>query len=96
MSFKKDILLKYYIKINLLLNDEFTRSTVPIHFQLDFLKEYNYPQVNSDEKYKLIILPKEWALDGVGITENMTEKLPTYFYFYFSYWTKSKSALLYI
>lgn len=53
-------------------------STFPINFQLDLLEEYNYPQASSDEKYKLIILPKEWALDGVGITENMMEKLLTY------------------
>ena len=53
-------------------------STIRIHIQIAFSKEYNYPNPDSDEKFTLIPLPKEWALDGVGVTESMIDELPKY------------------
>lgn len=50
-------------------------STISIHLQIAFSLEYNYPHPESDEKFKLIPLPKEWALDGLGVTENMIDEL---------------------
>ena len=52
-------------------------STIRIHLQIAFSKEYNYPHPDNDE-FKLIPLPKEWALDGVGVTEGMIDELPKY------------------
>ena len=53
-------------------------STISIHLQIAFSKEYNYPDPASDEKFKIIPLSKEWALDGVGITESMIDELPNH------------------
>ena len=53
-------------------------STISILIQIVFSKEYDYPHPNSDEKFQLISLPKEWALDGVGVTESMIDELPKY------------------
>lgn len=51
-------------------------STIPIHLQIAFSTEYNYPIPESKEHFKLIPLPKEWALDGWGVTESMLDELP--------------------
>jgi hypothetical protein len=53
-------------------------STIPMHLQIAFSNEYDFPHPDSDEKFKLIPLPKEWALDGVEITESMINELPKY------------------
>ena len=53
-------------------------STFPIHFRMEFSKEYNYPDGTADQVFKIIPLPKEWALDGVDITDSMINKLPDY------------------
>ncbi len=53
-------------------------STISIHVQIVFSKEYNYPHSGSDEKFKLIPLSSEWALDGVEISESMIDELPVY------------------
>lgn len=53
-------------------------STVPIKLQIAFSKEYNYPNPDNNEKFKLIPLPKEWALEGVGVTESMIDELAFY------------------
>ena len=51
-------------------------STIPIHIQIAFLKEYDYSVAYGNVKFKVIPLPKEWAQDG--ITDNMYDKLPNY------------------
>jgi hypothetical protein len=38
--------------------------TIPIHLQLAFSKEYDYSVAYGDGKFKVIPLPKEWAMDG--------------------------------
>ncbi len=53
-------------------------STIPIHLQIAFSKEYNNPHPYSEEKFKLIPLPMEWAIDGSDISERMIDKLPSY------------------
>ena len=53
-------------------------STISIHLQMGFSKEYDYPHPDSQEKFRLILLPKEWALDGVDISESMLDELPKY------------------
>ena len=53
-------------------------STIPIHFQIAFSKEYDYPVAYGDREFKVIPLPKEWALDGVEITDRMINELPKY------------------
>ena len=53
-------------------------STISIHVQLAFSEEYSNPYPHIEEKFKLIPLPGEWALDGVDISENMIEELPGY------------------
>ena len=53
-------------------------STISIDVLLAFSKEYNNPYPYSEDKFKLIPLPREWALDGVDITESMLDELPSY------------------
>ncbi len=53
-------------------------SIIPIRLQITFSKEYEFPHPDSDEKFKVIPLPNEWALDGVGVTESMIDELPKY------------------
>lgn len=48
-------------------------NSIPIHLQIDFSKEYDYPIESSGQKFKVLLLPKVFALDGVRITtENET------------------------
>jgi len=49
---------------------------LPTDFQLDFLERYSYPSQHGDETFKVIPLPREWALDGVGVTDSMMQALP--------------------
>lgn len=51
-------------------------TTISIHLKIEFSKEYNYPYPDNNEKFRLIPLPKEWALDGIGVTQNMIDELP--------------------
>lgn len=53
-------------------------STVPIHIQIAFLKEYDYPSEYEDKQFKVFPMPKEWALDGVGISDSTYNDLPNY------------------
>lgn len=53
-------------------------STVSLHVQVVFATEYNYPHPNSDIKFRLIPLPKEWAMDGVEISESMFDAIPNF------------------
>lgn len=53
-------------------------STIPIHLQIAFSKEYDYPIAYGDEQFKVIPLPKEWALNGVEITDSIINELPKY------------------
>lgn len=62
-----------YIPITII-ND----SSIPIRLHINFLKEYNYPQSDKKEKFRLILLPEEWALEGIGVTESMMTELPNY------------------
>lgn len=52
-------------------------STISMHVQLAFSKEYHFPHPLSEEKFKLMPLPREWALDGIGISERWIDALPT-------------------
>lgn len=53
-------------------------STIPLKVRIDFSKDYSFPQPNSNEKFKLLPLPKVWALDGINITNQMLDQLPYY------------------
>ena len=53
-------------------------STIPIHLQMTFSKEYDFPIAYGGQKFKVIPLPKEWALDGVEITDSLIKELPKY------------------
>lgn len=50
-------------------------STVPIQIQLEFSKEYNFPEPYNDKTFGVVPLPEEWGLDGVGITDSMRRDL---------------------
>ena len=52
-------------------------STKQIQLQIAFSKEYSYPNPDTDE-FKLIPLPKKWALEGIGVTDSMMDELPNY------------------
>ena len=51
-------------------------SSVLINIEINFSKEYYYPNPDDDKKFKLIPLPEAWALDGVGVSEEMLKGLP--------------------
>ena len=55
-------------------------STIPIHVQLAFSKEYDYSVAYGDVKFKVIPLPKEWARNGTtdSMFDSMFDKLPNY------------------
>ena len=53
-------------------------STIPIRLQLSFSKEYEYSINQFEEIFQVIPLPREWALDGTGVTEKMNEELSNY------------------
>ena len=52
-------------------------STIPIHLQIAFSKEYDYPSAFSDEQFKVIPLPKEWT-DTILPTDGMIAELKNY------------------
>lgn len=55
-------------------------STIPIHIEIAFSTEYDYPTVYGDKKFKIIPLPKEWAQNGTTDRkfDSMFAKLPNY------------------
>ncbi len=55
-------------------------STIPIHIQIAFSKEYNYSVIQGDVKFKVIPMPKEWAQNGTTdiMFDNMFDELPDY------------------
>ena len=53
-------------------------STIPIRFQIAFLNEYDHTGSYGNQNFKLIPLPKQWALDGMEITDSMMNALPKY------------------
>ena len=53
-------------------------STISIRLQISFLAQYSSPSSQNNEQFRLIPLPKEWALDGIGVTESMIVDLPSY------------------
>lgn len=53
-------------------------NTSAAYLQVAFTKEYNYPEPYIHEKFRLIPLAKEWALDGVEISDGMINELPAY------------------
>jgi len=55
-------------------NDNF----VPIKFQIALSSEYNHPLAENGEKFKLILLPKEWTFDGVTISDSLINEIPNY------------------
>ena len=44
-------------------------------FQIAFSKDYDYPIADAGERFKVIPMPKEWALDGGEITNRMINEL---------------------
>ncbi|MBT8399925.1 MAG: hypothetical protein KJO98_05565 [Rhodothermia bacterium] len=50
-------------------------STNPIHLQIAFSKEYEYPIAFCDAQFNVIPMPKVWALDGGEITDRMFDEL---------------------
>ena len=53
-------------------------STISIRVQFDFANEYHFPQSESDEKFRLLPLPSEWAQDQTENTKEMLDNLPHY------------------
>ena len=53
-------------------------STISIEVQITFSKEYNYPYPYNEERFKLIPLPREWAMDDTDISESMTNEIASY------------------
>jgi hypothetical protein len=54
-------------------------STRPIHFQIAFEKEYDYPRrFRIDEPFNVFPMPEEWGMDGVEITDEMINELLRY------------------
>jgi hypothetical protein len=53
-------------------------STISINIQLAFSKEYDYPIAYKDEQFKVFSMSKDWALDGVEITDSTLRELPKY------------------
>ena len=46
-------------------------STIPIQLKMDFLEEYNYPSEYGNQTFKILLLPKVFALDEVTkVTDN--------------------------
>lgn len=39
-------------------------STIPIHLQMTFCREYDYPTEYGDQKFNIFLLPKVFAIDG--------------------------------
>ena len=53
-------------------------NSVPIKFQIALSSEYNHPLAENGEKFKLILLPKEWTYDGVTISDSLINEIPNY------------------
>lgn len=55
-------------------------STIPIHIELAFSKEYDYPTVYGDKKFKIIPMPEEWAQNGTSDSkfDSLFTDLPNY------------------
>ena len=53
-------------------------STIPIHLQMAFSKEYDYPIAYGNQKFKVFLMPKEWATDRGTITDSMVVELKIY------------------
>ena len=51
---------------------------IPIHLQISFAKEYDFPIAASLEKFNVFPLPIEWANDGAEISDSMIDQLPKY------------------
>ncbi|MDT0557688.1 hypothetical protein RM697_03465 [Ichthyenterobacterium sp. W332] len=46
-------------------------STIPIQFSTNFNLDYDHPLKESDDKFKVVILPEQWTFDGFEITDSM-------------------------
>lgn len=55
-------------------------STIPIHVQIAFAKEYDYPTGYDNKQFKVFPLPKEWAQDGT--TDGMFDQMWQEFEYY--------------
>lgn len=53
-------------------------STIPIHVQIAFSQDYNYPKAYNDEQFRVFPMPKGWAMDGVDITDRMLDELQVF------------------
>jgi hypothetical protein len=53
-------------------------TTISIHLQMSFAKDYDYPNEYNAEKFKVFPMPKAWNLDGVEITDDMLMGLSAY------------------
>lgn len=53
-------------------------STIPIHVQITFSREYDYPMVYNKQQFKVFPMPEIWALDGVEITDSILHAIPKY------------------
>lgn len=52
-------------------------STLPIQIDIAFSSEYrHHPDLDTRESFRLLPLPKKWAMDGLGVTDQMMEELP--------------------
>ncbi|MDH3245227.1 MAG: hypothetical protein OEM26_11470 [Saprospiraceae bacterium] len=50
-------------------------TVIPIQIRIAFSKEYDYPITYGDEQFKVLLLPKVFALDGVEISDSLLQEL---------------------
>ena len=50
--------------------------SIPIKFQIALSSEYNHPLAENGEKFKLVLLPKEWTYEA--ISDRLINDIPNY------------------
>lgn len=51
-------------------------DSLPINFQFALSSEYNHPLAKNSETYTLVLLSKEWTIDGVTISDSLINEIP--------------------
>lgn len=51
-------------------------NSIPIKFQIALSSEYNHPLAENGEKFKLVLLPKEWTYEA--ISDRLINEIPNY------------------
>lgn len=50
----------------------------PLNFNLNFSSEYAHPLKESNEKFRLVVMPEKWTPDPMTITDSMILEIPEY------------------